>query len=103
MYICCVLGANTANNQERHPPRCALMASTHGTSMVKTVFDANTGQLLGARMVGAEVNELFQGFVVAMGLETPEEELMHNVFPHRTLSEMMHESVFDSYGRAIHI
>ena len=52
------------------------MASTHGTSMVKTVFDANTGQLLGARMVGAEVNELFQGFVVAMGLETPEEELM---------------------------
>ena len=79
------------------------MASTHGTSMVKTVFDTNTGQLLGARMVGVEVNELFQGFVVAMGLETPEEELMHNVFPHPTLSEMMHESVFDSYGRAIHI
>ena len=79
------------------------MALTHGTSMVKTVFDANTGQLLSARMVGAEANELFQEFVVAMGLETPEEELMHTVIPHPTLSEMMHESVFDSYGRAIHI
>ena len=79
------------------------MASTHGTSMVKTVFDDNTGQLLGVRMVGAEVNELFQGFVAAMGLETHEEELMHTVFPHPTLSEMMHESVFYSYGRAIHI
>ena len=71
--------------------------------LVKTVFDANTGQLLGAHMVGAEVTELIQGFVVAMGLETTEEELMHTVFPHPTLSEMMHESVLDAFGRAIHI
>ena len=71
--------------------------------MVKTVFDAKTGQLLGAHMVGAEVTELIQGFVIAMGLETTEEELMHAVFPHPTLSEMMHESVLAAYGRAIHI
>jgi len=71
--------------------------------MVKTVFDSKTGQLLGAHMVGAEVTELIQGYVVAMGLETTEEELMHTVFPHPTLSEMMHESVLDAYGRAIHI
>ena len=71
--------------------------------MVKTVFDRNTGQLLGAHMVGAEVTELIQGFVVAMNLETTEEELMHTVFPHPTLSEMMHESVLDAYGRVIHM
>jgi len=71
--------------------------------LVKTVFDAKTGQLLGAHMVGAEVTELIQGFVVAMGLETTEEELMHTIFPHPTLSEMMHESVLDAFGRAIHI
>ncbi|MFZ2872159.1 dihydrolipoyl dehydrogenase [Zavarzinia sp.] len=71
--------------------------------LVKTIFDARTGQLLGAHMVGAEVTELIQGFVVAMGLETTEEELMHTVFPHPTLSEMMHEAVLDAYGRAIHI
>ncbi|WP_417804907.1 dihydrolipoyl dehydrogenase [Thalassospira lucentensis] len=70
--------------------------------MVKTVFDAKTGELLGAHMVGTEVTELIQGFVVAMGLETTEEDLMHTVFPHPTLSEMMHESVLDAYGRAIH-
>ncbi len=70
--------------------------------MVKTIFDAKTGQLLGAHMVGAEVTELIQGYVVAMNLETTEEELMHTVFPHPTLSEMMHESVLDAYGRAIH-
>ena len=70
--------------------------------MVKTVFDAKTGQLLGAHMVGAEVTELIQGFVIAMGLETTEEDLMHTVFPHPTLSEMMHESVLDAYGRVIH-
>ncbi len=70
--------------------------------LVKTVFDARTGQLLGAHMVGAEVTELIQGFVVAMNLETTEEELMHTVFPHPTLSEMMHESVLDAYGRVIH-
>ncbi|MDF2096759.1 dihydrolipoyl dehydrogenase [Aquibaculum arenosum] len=70
--------------------------------LVKTVFDAKTGQLLGAHMVGAEVTELIQGYVVAMNLETTEAELMHSVFPHPTLSEMMHESVLDAYGRAIH-
>jgi dihydrolipoamide dehydrogenase len=70
--------------------------------LVKTVFHAKTGQLLGAHMVGAEVTELIQGFVIAMGLETTEEDLMHTVFPHPTLSEMMHESVLDAYGRAIH-
>ncbi|MFC2249200.1 dihydrolipoyl dehydrogenase [Labrys portucalensis] len=71
--------------------------------LVKTVFDAKTGKLLGAHMVGAEVTELIQGFVIAMNLETTEEELMHAVFPHPTLSEMMHESVLDAYGRAIHM
>ncbi|WP_436641713.1 dihydrolipoyl dehydrogenase [Microbaculum sp. FT89] len=71
--------------------------------LVKTVFDAKTGQLLGAHMVGAEVTELIQGFVVAMNLETTEEELIHSIFPHPTLSEMMHESVLAAYGRAIHI
>ncbi|PRH86708.1 dihydrolipoyl dehydrogenase [Labrys okinawensis] len=71
--------------------------------LVKTVFDAKTGRLLGAHMVGAEVTELIQGFVIAMNLETTEEELMHAVFPHPTLSEMMHESVLDAYGRAIHM
>jgi len=71
--------------------------------MVKTIFDKKTGQLLGAHMVGAEVTELIQGYVVAMGLETTEEDLMHTVFPHPTLSEMMHESVLDAYGRVIHM
>ncbi|MGP9822643.1 dihydrolipoyl dehydrogenase [Salinarimonas sp. NSM] len=70
--------------------------------MVKTIFDAKTGKLLGAHMIGAEVTELIQGYVVAMNLETTEEELMHTVFPHPTLSEMMHESVLDAYGRVIH-
>jgi dihydrolipoamide dehydrogenase len=69
--------------------------------LIKTVFDAKTGRLLGAHMVGAEVTELIQGFVVAMGLETTEEDLMHTVFPHPTLSEMMKESVLDAYGRAL--
>jgi dihydrolipoamide dehydrogenase len=71
--------------------------------MVKTVFDRRTGQLLGAHMVGAEVTELIQGFVIAMNLETTEEELIAAVFPHPTLSEMMHESVMDAYGRVIHM
>ena len=71
--------------------------------LVKTIFDARTGQLLGAHMVGAEVTELIQGFVIAMGLETTEEELMHTCFPHPTLSEMMHESVLDAFGRVIHM
>jgi dihydrolipoamide dehydrogenase len=70
---------------------------------VKTVFDAATGELLGAHMVGAEVTELIQGYVIGRQLETTEEDLMQTVFPHPTLSEMMHESVLDAYGRAIHI
>jgi dihydrolipoamide dehydrogenase len=70
---------------------------------VKTVFDAKTGELLGAHMVGAEVTELIQGYVVGRSLETTEGELMETVFPHPTLSEMMHESVLDAYGRALHI
>jgi len=70
--------------------------------LIKTVFDAKTGKLLGAHMVGAEVTELIQGYVVAMNCETTEEELINTVFPHPTLSEMMHESVLDAYGRVIH-
>jgi dihydrolipoamide dehydrogenase len=69
--------------------------------IVKTIFDKKTGQLLGAHLVGAEVTELIQGFVVAMNLETTEEELMHTIFPHPTLSEMMKESVLDAYGRVL--
>ncbi len=71
--------------------------------MIKTIFDAKTGEMLGAHMVGAEVTELIQGYVVARGLETTEEDLMNTVFPHPTLSEMMHEAVLDAYGRALHI
>ncbi|WP_296716546.1 dihydrolipoyl dehydrogenase [Erythrobacter sp.] len=69
---------------------------------IKTIFDAKTGELLGAHMVGAEVTELIQGYTVGKVLETTEAELMQTVFPHPTLSEMMHESVLDAYGRAIH-
>ena len=71
--------------------------------MVKTIFDAKTGELLGAHMVGSEVTELIQGYAVAKTLETTEAELMHTVFPHPTLSEMMHEAVLAAYDRAIHI
>ncbi|MDC3264820.1 dihydrolipoyl dehydrogenase [Planktomarina temperata] len=71
--------------------------------VVKTVFDAKTGELLGAHMIGAEVTELIQGYVVGRQLETTEEDLMQTVFPHPTLSEMMHESVLDAWDRAIHI
>jgi dihydrolipoamide dehydrogenase len=71
--------------------------------LVKVIFDKKTGELLGAHMVGAEVTELIQGYVVAMNLETTEEELIHTVFPHPTLSEMMKEAVLDAYGRALNI
>ncbi len=71
--------------------------------LVKTIFDAKTGKLLGAHMVGAEVTELIQGFVIAMNCETTEAELINTIFPHPTLSEMMHESVLDAYGRVIHM
>ncbi len=70
--------------------------------LVKTIFDAKTGELLGAHMVGAEVTEMIQGYVIGRQLETTEEDLMHTVFPHPTLSEMMHESVLDAFDRAIH-
>ncbi len=71
--------------------------------MVKTVFDAKTGALLGAHMIGAEVTEMIQGYCVAKTLETTEAELIEAIFPHPTISETMHESVLDAYGRAIHI
>jgi dihydrolipoamide dehydrogenase len=71
--------------------------------MVKTIFDEKTGELLGAHMIGAEVTEMIQGYVVGQKLETTEEDLIETVFPHPTLSEMMHESVLDAYDRVIHI
>ncbi len=71
--------------------------------LIKTIFDAKTGELLGAHMIGAEVTELIQGYVIGRTLETTEAELMETVFPHPTLSEMMHESVLDAYGRALHM
>jgi dihydrolipoamide dehydrogenase len=71
--------------------------------LIKTIFDANTGALLGAHMIGAEVTELIQGFAIGKTLETTEAELMATIFPHPTLSEMMHESVLDAFGRALHI
>lgn len=70
--------------------------------IVKTVFDAKTGELLGAHMIGAEVTEMIQGYAIAKSMEASEEDLMHTVFPHPTLSEMMHESVLDAYGKALH-
>jgi dihydrolipoamide dehydrogenase len=81
--------------------KAIALGETEG--LVKTIFDAETGELLGAHMIGAEVTELIQGFVVAMNLETTEAELMQSIFPHPTLSEMMHESTLDAFGRALHI
>jgi dihydrolipoamide dehydrogenase len=81
--------------------KAIALGETEG--FIKTVFDAKTGELLGAHMIGAEVTELIQGYVIGRTLETTEVELMETVFPHPTLSEMMHESVLDAYGRAIHI
>ncbi|MGE5545378.1 MAG: dihydrolipoyl dehydrogenase [Solirubrobacterales bacterium] len=80
--------------------KAIALGETEG--IIKTVFDAKTGELLGAHMIGAEVTEMIQGYTVAKTLETTEAELMHTVFPHPTLSEMMHEAVLDAYGRAIH-
>jgi dihydrolipoamide dehydrogenase len=81
--------------------KAIALGETEG--LIKTVFDAKTGELLGAHMVGAEVTELIQGFGIARSLETTEADLMHAVFPHPTLSEMMHESVLDAYGRVLHM
>ncbi len=79
--------------------KAIALGDTNG--FVKTVFDATTGEMLGAHMIGPEVTEMIQGYTIAKTLETTEEDLMHTVFPHPTLSEMMHESVLDAYGRAI--
>jgi dihydrolipoamide dehydrogenase len=79
------------------------IAQGEDQGLVKVVFDKKTGQLLGAHMVGAEVTELIQGFVVAMNLETTEEELMHTIFPHPTISETMKEAVLDAYGQALNM
>jgi dihydrolipoamide dehydrogenase len=79
------------------------IAMSEDQGLVKTIFDKKTGELLGAHMIGAEVTELIQGFVIAMNCETTEEELMNSIFPHPTLSEMMHESVLDAYGRVMHV
>jgi dihydrolipoamide dehydrogenase len=70
--------------------------------MVKTVFDAKTGELLGAHMIGAEVTELIQGYVIAKASEATEAVLINTIFPHPTISETMHEAVLDAYGRVIH-
>ncbi len=78
------------------------LALGEAEGLVKTIFDAATGELLGAHMIGAEVTELIQGYVIGRTLETTEKELLQTVFPHPTLSEMMHESVLDAFGRAIH-
>ena len=80
--------------------KAIAMGETDG--MVKTVFDAKTGEFLGAHMIGAEVTEMIQGYVIARGLETTETDLMHTVFPHPTISETMHEAVLDAYGRVVH-
>lgn len=79
------------------------IAQGEDQGMVKVIFDNKTGQLLGAHMVGAEVTELIQGFVVAMNLETTEEELFHTIFPHPTISETMKEAVLDAYGRVLNM
>ena len=81
--------------------KAIALGETEG--LIKTIFDAKTGELLGAHMIGSEVTELIQGYAVAMSLETTEAELIHTIFPHPTLSEMMHESVLAAYGHAIHI
>jgi dihydrolipoamide dehydrogenase len=79
------------------------IAQGEDQGMVKVIFDKKTGQLLGAHMVGSEVTELIQGYVVAMNLETTEEELMHTIFPHPTISETMKEAVLDAYGRVLNM
>ncbi|MEO9633295.1 MAG: dihydrolipoyl dehydrogenase [Parasphingorhabdus sp.] len=81
--------------------KAIALGETEG--FIKTVFDAKTGELLGAHMIGAEVTELIQGYTIGKSLETTEEDLMNTVFPHPTLSEMMHESVLDAYGRVLHM
>ena len=81
----------------------AAIALGEDQGLVKVIFDKKTGALIGAHMVGAEVTELIQGYVVAMNLETTEEELMHTIFPHPTISEAMKEAVLDAYGRVLNM
>jgi dihydrolipoamide dehydrogenase len=106
------VGLTEAAAKEKHEIRVGrfpfvgngkAIAMGEDQGLVKVVFDKKTGQLLGAHMVGAEVTELIQGYVIAMNLETTEEELMHTIFPHPTLSEMMKEAVLDAYGRVLNI
>jgi dihydrolipoamide dehydrogenase len=89
----------------RFPFRANGKAAALGDSegLVKTLFDATTGELLGAHIVGSDATEMIQGFGIARNLETTEAELIHTIFPHPTLSEAMHESVLDAFGRAVHI
>ena len=79
--------------------KAIALGETEG--LIKTVFDAKTGELLGAHMIGAEVTELIQGYTIARTLESTEAELMHTIFPHPTLSETMHEAALDAYGRVM--
>jgi dihydrolipoamide dehydrogenase len=106
------VGLTEAAAREKHDVRVGrfpfvgngkAIAMGEDQGLVKVVFDQKTGQLLGAHMAGAEVTELIQGYVIAMSLETTEEELMHTIFPHPTLSEMMKEAVLDAYGRVLNI
>jgi dihydrolipoamide dehydrogenase len=89
----------------RYPYRANGKAIAMGEpeGLVKTIFDAQSGELLGAHMIGAEVTELIQGFTLARTLEVTEAELIESIFPHPTLSETMHESVLDALGRALHV
>ena len=81
--------------------KALALGETEG--FIKTIFDAKTGELLGAHMVGTDVTELIQGYVIGRKLETTEQELIETIFPHPTLSEMMHESALDAFGRVIHM
>ena len=80
--------------------KAIAMGETEG--LIKTIYDSKTGELLGAHMIGHEVTELIQGFAIAKTLETTEKEIMETIFPHPTLSEMMHEATLDAFGRVIH-
>ena len=98
------LTAETARNwQESLLPLPQLIAAGTTEGLVKTVFDAKTGALLGAHMIGPEVTEMIQGFTLAITMEATEAELFNTVYPHPTMSEAMHEASLDAYGRVLHI
>ena len=94
-------GARSASSRSIGNGKAIALGEAEG--FVKTVFDAKTGELLGAHMIGAEVTELIQGYTIGKTAELTEADLMQTVFPHPTLSEMMHESVLAAYGKALHI